>query len=150
MSVRPAALVVLGVLLAGCDGPRVRSLDPLPDLPAGEPERTDAGNRVLTVRDGALVGLEGRWIQIPTRGAVFLIHHDGGGQDVEGEVPRAAFWARGRGARRHTLPQASSPVVNLDTTDEWRLKLAPGTYDVSLTLAGGVGELGEPMVLVVR
>ncbi len=126
---------------------------PLPSERA-TPEVTDAGQVVLRILDGHLVGQEGRRLDLAAGSTTFLVHHDGEGaaeaQD-EAEPPVTAVWIRGRGEARHLLPSLGSPPLRIGTMEEWAVQLPPGVYELSVTLGTSPpGTVGPAVVVVAR
>lgn len=148
MRITLPALLLVG--LVGCDGGFARSLDPVPSRRAASLERTDDGKLVVHVRDGELVGLEGKRLDLPPGRATFLVFFDAeGAPERQGEDPMgAAVWLRGRGDRRHTLPSVISPFVGVGNSDDWTVGLKAGIYDLSLQLVGIEAEPSEAVVVV--
>lgn len=130
------ALLATTLLSTGC-GPRTESLDPLPDLPRAEvPERD--GRPFLEIREGRLEGLDGALVVLEPGPVEFVVRTAPEGLPPRsGEEPMAAaLWLRGRGDRRHLLPESTSPLVNPDNTDDWVVTLHPGLYDLTVQLVG--------------
>jgi len=128
--------VVAVALVAGC-GPRVASLDPLPDMPSAEVPVRD-GRPFLEIREGRLGALHDSVVTLAPGTVEFVVRTAPEGLPPrQGEEPlAAALWLRGRGARRHLLPESTSPLVNPDNTDDWVVTLQPGIYDLTVQLVG--------------
>lgn len=145
-----ALLIFCGV---GCAMPGgVSSLDPVPNLPPATLERTDDGRLLFRIRQGELVGLEGRLLRVPPGEMTALVFYDEEDSETEAEDEegprRAALWLRGLGDRRHTLPSAISPNVGVGTSDDWSLQLRPGTYELSVSMGASPGSISG--VVLVR
>jgi hypothetical protein len=136
---------LLALLFLGCVGCAMpggaSSLDPVPDLPPATLERTEDGRLVFLIRQGELVGLEGRLLSLPPGEMSAMVFYDEERTEPpEGEEPRrAALWLRGQGSRRHTLPSVTSPKVGVGTSDDWRLQLTPGSYELSVSMGARDG-----------
>lgn|GEM_PF-6939041 len=140
--------VVVGLLalvaLSGCAPEKTVRLDAPPKLSAAQLETTDDGRPILRIRNGALVGASGKLLTLPPGESTVLVVHDGEADDGE-EPVRAALWLRGRGDRRHLLPNLVSPLIELGTSDDWTIAAKPGLYDLSVSM-GGDGSVTTVMV----
>lgn len=145
-----ACCLLLVLLLFGCsgglEGPRQSVDEPLPNRPRAELATDDDGGQrpVIAVEGGRLVDLEGRLNLVPAGRVTFFVVNrvEGAGVEEDGldlSEAAVALWLRGRGSRRHLLPEATIGPVNAGVQEDWTVDLAPGDYLLSVT-SGGTSE----------
>ena len=138
-------LLLWSLLSAGCGslgGERSLVDPPIDSLEHRKAPRDDGIKRwVLRVSDGRLVELEGKVNELPAGRLIFNVINrvEGARTDVDGldlSEQAIALWIRGRGSRRHFLPEYAIGPVNAGVQEDWTVELAPGEYVLAVTLGG--------------
>ena len=130
-------LLALAILGSGCfgsgtDGGPMDS--PLPSLAVVDAPTDENGNFPVDIVEGRLEVLPGQITRVKRGPSVILLRNGAERVDEDGNQGAVALWIRGRGSRRHFLPQAASTPLFPQTMEDWPIDLEPGAYEISVTL----------------
>ena len=110
--------------------------EPLPRLPVVDAATDDNGHYPIDILDGEIPDWPQRITRLPAGPIEILVRNQSQHPDDPNEDLAIALWLRGRGSRRHFLPQYASPPLFPETMEDWSVDLARGTYDLSVSLGG--------------